>query len=124
PYGPSPPAPPHLQCPEGLACPPSSASGGDAAFFRTGGVVLALYPRDALAADANLAPAGTGFGGIMLAHNVAEREQVDAVLAEAAAAGGTILKQAEDTFWGGRSGHFADPSGHPWEVAWNPHFPF
>ena len=60
----------------------------------------------------------------MLAHNVAEREQVDAVLAEAAAAGGTILKPAEDTFWGGRSGHFADPSGHPWEVAWNPHFPF
>ena len=55
---------------------------------------------------------------------MAEREQVDAVLAEAAAAGGTILKPAEDTFWGGRSGHFADPSGHPWEVAWNPHLPF
>ena len=117
-------APSHLQCPEGLGWPLSSASGGDVAFFRTGGVVLALYPRDALAADANLAPAGTGFGGVTLAHNVAEREQVDAVLAEAAAAGGTILKPAEETFWGGRSGYFADPSGQAWEVAWKPHFPF
>ncbi len=42
------------------------------------------------------------------------------MLAEAQAAGGTLLKPAEDVFWGGYSGYFADPDGHPWEVAWNP----
>jgi len=55
---------------------------------------------------------------------VAEREQVDATLAEAEAAGATIVKPAEDVFWGGRNGYFADPEGHLWEVAWNPYFPF
>lgn len=96
----------------------------DVAFFRAGGVVLALYGRDALAEDARL-PAGApgGFGGVTLAHNVASREAADAVLAEAERAGARILKPAEDVFWGGYSGYFADPDGHPWEVAWNPHFP-
>ena len=59
---------------DGLGWPFSSASGGDVAFFRTSGVVLALYPRAALTADAHLAPAGSGFGGIALAHNVAVKE--------------------------------------------------
>ncbi len=58
-----------------------------------------------------------------LAHNVAERGDVDRVLAEAEAAGAAILKPAEDAFWGGYSGYFADPDGHAWEVAWNPFFP-
>ena len=109
---------------DGLGWPLSSASGEDTAFFRTAGVILALYPRELLAADAHLAPSGSGFGGITLAHNVAQREDVERVLAEAIAAGGTLLKAAEDTSWGGRSGYFADPDGYPWEVAWNPHFPF
>ena len=91
-------------------------------FFQAGGMVLALYPRAALAADARLAATGSGFGGIALAHNVRTREAVDAVLAEAAAAGATILKPAEEAFWGGYSGYFADPDGHPWEIAWNPHW--
>jgi uncharacterized protein len=108
---------------DGLGWPLSGASGGDVAFFRTGGAVVALYPRELLAADARLPAAGSGFGGIALAHNVASREQVDAVLAEAAAAGATILKPAEAAEWGGYSGYFADPDGHPWEVAWNPAFP-
>ena len=108
---------------DGLDWPMSSVGGDEVAFFRTGGAVLALYPRDLLAADANLPAAGSGFGGITLAHNVASRELVDAVLAEAAAAGGTILKPAGDAEWGGYTGYFADPDGYPWEVAWNPHFP-
>ncbi len=104
---------------------PSSAfaDSGKIVFFQVGGAVLALYPRDELAEDAKLAAAGTGLGGVTLAYNVRERDEVDAVLAEAASAGATILKPAEDTFWGGRSGYFADVDGHPWEVCWNPHFP-
>lgn len=108
---------------DGLHWPISGASGGDVAFFHTGGVVLALYPRTLLAADARLSDTGSGFGGIALAHNVPSREQVDRVLAEAAAAGGSILKPAEEAEWGGYSGYFADPDGYPWEVAWNPGFP-
>lgn len=101
----------------------SSASSGDIAFFQTGGTVLALFPYDELAADANLAPDSSGFGGITLAHNVASKDQVDAVLAEVRAAGATILKPATEAEWGGYSGYFADPDGYPWEVAWNPFFP-
>ena len=92
------------------------------AFFQLNGFVLALFGRAALAADAALPDAGPGFGGITLAYNVRERHQVDAVLAEARAAGGRILKPAQDASWGGYSGYFADPDGHPWEVAWNPGF--
>jgi uncharacterized protein len=89
-------------------------------FFQIGGAVLALWRRDALAKDAGLPDAGSGFGGITLAYNARTREEVDAVLAEAEAAGANILKPAEDAFWGGYSGYFADPDGHVWEVAWNP----
>jgi uncharacterized protein len=89
-------------------------------FYQLGGMVLALWSRDALARDAHLPDAGSGFGGIALAYNARTREEVDAVLTEAAAAGANILKSAEDAFWGGYSGYFADPDGHAWEVAWNP----
>jgi uncharacterized protein len=109
---------------DGLGWPQSSAGGEEIAFFRMGGVVLTLYPRNLLAEDANLPPNGKGFGGITLAHNVATREEVNAVLAEAVDAGGTLLKPAQDAPWGGYSGYFADPDGYPWEVAWNPFFPF
>ena len=107
----------------GLGWPMSSASQGDIAFFRTGCAVLTLYPRHLLAEDANVPEAGSGFGGITLAHNVASKQQVDAALKQAVAAGGKLLKPAKDAEWGGYSGYFADPDGHPWEVAWNPHFP-
>ena len=92
-------------------------------FFQAGGIALALYPRAELAKDANLASEGRGFGGITLAWNARSRDEVDAVLAEAKAAGAVILKPAHEAFWGGYSGYFADPDQFLWEVAWNPSFP-
>jgi uncharacterized glyoxalase superfamily protein PhnB len=92
-------------------------------FFQTGGMALALYPRDELAKDATIAPEGQGFSGITLAYNTRNRNEVDSVLKEAKAAGATILKPAQEAFWGGYSGYFSDPDGFLWEVAWNPHFP-
>ena len=92
------------------------------AFFQNRGTWLALYPREALAADVGIDAEGSGFSGVTLAHNVRAREEVDALLDEAVAAGATLVKPAEDTFWGGYSGYFADPEGYLWEVAWNPHF--
>jgi hypothetical protein len=91
-------------------------------FFQAGGMALALYPRWELAKDANIVEEGRGFGGITLAYNARSREEVDAVLNEAAAAGAKILKPAQDAFWGGYSGYFSDPDGFPWEIAWNPSF--
>jgi catechol 2,3-dioxygenase-like lactoylglutathione lyase family enzyme len=101
---------------------PSGASNEAIVFFQAGGVAVALYPRAELAKDAHLTPDGQGFGGITIAYNARSREEVDAVLAEAQAAGARILKAAEEAFWGGYSGYFADPDGFAWEVAWNPFF--
>jgi catechol 2,3-dioxygenase-like lactoylglutathione lyase family enzyme len=106
----------------GLGWKASSISSGEIAFFQLGGIVLALYPTDALAADALQEPKGTGFRGVTLAQNVAAKEEVAAVLRHAEQAGGRVVKPAQDVFWGGHSGYFADPDGHLWEVAWNPHF--
>ena len=92
-------------------------------FFQLPGMILALWDRQALAGDANLQADGTGFSGIALAYNTRSEAEVSAVLKTAEAAGGRILKPAQDTFWGGHSGYFIDPDGHLWEVAWNPHFP-
>jgi catechol 2,3-dioxygenase-like lactoylglutathione lyase family enzyme len=92
-------------------------------FFQAGGMALALYPKTALAEDANVSADGHGFRGITLACNTRTRDEVDAVLAEAQAAGGELIKPAQDAFWGGYSGYFADPDGFLWEVAWNPFFP-
>jgi uncharacterized protein len=89
-------------------------------FFQLPGAVLALFSRTDLAADAQVPDEGSGFGGITLAYCTRSREEVDAVLGQAEAAGATILKPAQDVFWGGYSGYFSDPDGHPWEVAWNP----
>jgi catechol 2,3-dioxygenase-like lactoylglutathione lyase family enzyme len=107
---------------ERLGWRPSSAGNDDVVFFQLGGIVLGLWGRAARAADARL-ELGQGFGGVALAYNVREKAEVAAVLAEAEAAGAAILKPAEDTFWGGHAGCFADPDGHPWEVAWNPFWP-
>jgi hypothetical protein len=92
----------------------------EVAFFQLNGMILGLWSRSALAEDAGLAPNERGFGGITLAHNARSKDDVDAVFAEAERAGARILKAAKDTFWGGYSGYFADPDGHPWEIAWNP----
>jgi catechol 2,3-dioxygenase-like lactoylglutathione lyase family enzyme len=92
-------------------------------FFQTGGSVFALWSRADLAADAGVSAEGSGFPGIALAHNVRERDEVDKILSEAAAAGATIVKAARDTAWGGYTGYFSDPDGMLWEVAWNPSWP-
>jgi len=92
-------------------------------FFQAGGIALALYPRDELAKDANVAANGDGFKAISLAYNARNRAEVDAVLKEAETAGAKILKPAQEAFWGGYSGYFSDPDGFLWEVAWNPFFP-
>jgi len=89
------------------------------AFFQMPGMIVALWGRDKLAADSAVDDSG-GWGGVTLAHNVRSAEEVDAVLAEAASAGATIARAGAPTFWGGYSGVFADPDGHPWEVAHNP----
>jgi catechol 2,3-dioxygenase-like lactoylglutathione lyase family enzyme len=108
---------------DGLGFPLSSASNEAVSFFCTGGVILGLYAWDSLAEDAVTPPEGHGFRGIAIAHNVRSREEVSKVLTIAAAAGGKVLKPAQDVFWGGHSGYFADLDGHLWEVAWNPFFP-
>jgi len=100
----------------------SPASNEAIVFFQTGGMALALYPRDELAKDANVPPDGHGFNGITLAHNTRSREEADAVLAEARAAGGKLVKPAQNASWGVYSGYFSDPDGFLWEVAWNPFF--
>ena len=91
-------------------------------FFQTGGMALGLYPREELAKDATIAAEGKGFNGITLAYNTRNRGEVDTVLAEAQAAGAKLVKPAQEAFWGGYSGYFADPDGFLWEVAWNPFF--
>jgi len=101
----------------------STASNDSVVFFDAGGVVFGLYGREALAEDADVSAQGSGFAGVALAHNTPSREAVDAVIAEAGSAGATVVKHAEEVFWGGYSGYFADPDGHLWEVAWNPHAP-
>jgi predicted lactoylglutathione lyase len=92
-------------------------------FFQAGPVVLALFGRDALDDDAQAEALWTGNGGIALAQNVASEAEVDAAMAKAEAAGARVLKPAAKTFWGGYDGYFADPDGHVWEVAFNPHWP-
>ena len=102
---------------------PSAAGSEEVVFFQAGGAALALYPRTELAKDANLPPEGQGFGGITIAYNTRNQEEVDTVLALAETAGARILKPAQKAFWGGYSGYFSDPDGFVWEVAFNPFFP-
>ncbi len=100
---------------------PRKAMDADVAFFPLDGTWLALYSRAALAEDATVPAAGSGFEGFALAHNVSSREEVDRVLEQAVGAGARLVKPAQDAFWGGYTGYFSDPDGHLWEVAWNPH---
>ena len=96
-----------------------SSPDGDVAFFQAGGMVLALWDRAKLAADSGMTDTG-GWGGITLAYNTRSPAEVDAVIAEVAPAGGKVVRTGAETFWGGYSGAFCDPDGHPWEVAHNP----
>ena len=110
---------------DGLGLPTTWTADKGVIFFQTSGVRLALYPLHELAKDAMIDPLAQrgGWTGIALAHNVRVKEDVDALLARAEAAGGKIQKPAQDAFWGGYSGYFTDPDGYLWEVAWGA-FPF
>lgn len=91
----------------------------DVVFFSCAGMVVALWDRQQLAEDSAVADGG-GWGGVTLAYNTRDRTEVDAVLAQARDAGARIGREGAETFWGGYSGIFIDPDGHPWEVAHNP----
>jgi uncharacterized protein len=98
-----------------------AAPDDDVVFFQAVGMIVALWGRAELAKDSTVEDAG-GWGGVTLAYNVSSPEEVDAVIDEARAAGATIGREPAKTFWGGYSGVFLDPDGHPWEVAHNPHW--
>lgn len=100
----------------------SPQSNEHVAFFQCGGMVFAVWGRDALMEDAGVNTPGNGFANVSLAQNVRSKADVDAVLAEAKKAGARILKPGAEAFWGGYTGYFADPDGFAWEVAWNPGF--
>jgi predicted lactoylglutathione lyase len=111
---------------QALGWPLSSASvPGTVSFFRTDGGLLGLYGNEDLAEDSQQSsiPLGPGYRGFSLAINLESREEVDAALADAVAAGATVLKQPQTAEWGGYSGYFADPDGHAWEIAHNPFWP-
>ncbi|MBD2857657.1 VOC family protein [Spongiibacter sp. KMU-158] len=97
-----------------LESPPSVA------FFDLNGTWLGLFGWDELAEDAQVDPRGDGFRGVALAHNLASEAEVDALMAEAIAAGAEQTKAPQKVFWGGYSGYFKDPEGHLWEIAYNP----
>jgi predicted lactoylglutathione lyase len=103
---------------EGLGWTTRAEPDDDVVFFQTGCMIVALWPRDLLAEDTVVEDNG-GWGGITLAYNTRSREEVDEVVAQAEAAGAKIGRPPAETFWGGYSGVFMDPDGHPWEVAHN-----
>jgi catechol 2,3-dioxygenase-like lactoylglutathione lyase family enzyme len=96
-----------------------AAPGDDVVFFQAPGGIVALWDRASLAEDSRVDDGG-GWGGVTLAYNTRNAAEVDAVIEEARRAGATIGREPAETFWGGYSGVFIDPEGHPWEVAHNP----
>ena len=104
---------------EALGWNTNAAPDDNVVFFQAGGMIVALWDRASLAEDSGVDDPG-GWGGITLAHNVRSPDEVDEVLDEAEQAGATIARAGGETFWGGYSGVFVDPDGHPWEVAHNP----
>jgi predicted lactoylglutathione lyase len=98
---------------------PTAEVADDVVFFQAGGMVVALWGRDKLAEDSTVQDNG-GWGGVTLAYNAGSAGDVDAVIDQARAAGAVIGREPAPTFWGGYSGLFIDPDGHPWEVAHNP----
>jgi len=91
------------------------------AFFNLNGTWLGLSEREALAKDATVSAEGSGYNNFNLAHNVASKEEVDAVFAQALQAGAKAVKPVQEASWGGYHGYFSDPDGHLWEVAYNPY---
>jgi uncharacterized glyoxalase superfamily protein PhnB len=106
---------------EGLGWKTAASPDDDIAFFQVGGMVFSLWDRAKLAEDSGVTDGG-GWGGTTLAICLTSREEVDEVIEQARAAGGTIGREPGETFWGGYSGIFIDPDGYPWEVAHNPNW--
>jgi uncharacterized protein len=106
---------------EALGWKTNAAPDDDVVFFQAGGMIVALWGRDQLAEDSGVEDGG-GWGGVTLAYNARGPEEVDTVIDVARAAGARIVREGAKTFWGGYSGVFVDPDGHPWEVAHNPHW--
>ena len=94
----------------------------ETAFFQANGVVLVLWGREKLAEDSGIADDGASWSGIALAHNVASRDEVDAVVEQARTVGATVTREPAETFYGGYAGVFRDLDGHAWEIAHNPGF--
>lgn len=107
---------------ESLGWTTSAGPDDEVAFFQAGGMVMALWHRARLAEDSGVTDGG-GWGGVTLAHNVHSPSQVDEVIEQARRAGADVVREPGKTFWGGYSGVFIDPEGHPWEVAHNPEWP-
>lgn len=99
---------------------PRMESSPEVAFFTLHGTWLGLYGREALAEDAMISAEGSGFSGFSLAHNLHSEAAVDTAMAQAVAAGATLVKAPQTVFWGGYSGYFKDPDGYLWELAYNP----
>jgi predicted lactoylglutathione lyase len=106
---------------EALGWTTGAEPGDDVVFFQAGDMVLALWDRARLAEDSRVEDGG-GWGGMALALNLGSPAEVDAAIEEARAAGAEIGREPAETFWGGYSGLFIDPDGHPWEIAHNPHW--
>jgi uncharacterized protein len=106
---------------EALGWASGAAAGDDVIFFQAGEAIVALWDRARLGEDSCVEDPG-GWGGITLALNLGSPAEVDGVIEEARGAGATIGREPAETFWGGYSGVFLDPDGHPWEIAHNPHW--
>jgi len=106
---------------EALGWTTGAEPGDDVVFFQAGGMVVALWDRARLAADSSVEDS-PGWSGVTLALNLGSPAAVDTTIEEARAAGATIGREPAETFWGGYSGVFLDPDGHPWEIAHNPHW--
>ena len=104
---------------EGLGWTTRAGPEDDVVFFQAGALIVSIWSRASLAHDSGVADGG-GWGGVTLAHNVGSSAEVDAILEEARRTGARIARKPGETFWGGYSGVFIDPDGHPWEVAHNP----
>jgi uncharacterized protein len=98
----------------------TTPAGAAAMFQLQGGLILALYPRTELAKDANLPVGPPTPDEFSIGHMVPTRNEVDAVLAQAEAAGATLTERPHERPWGIYSGYFRDPDGHLWEITWNP----
>lgn len=103
---------------------PAKGSDDNIVFYNHGGIIFALYPLDKLAEDAEVSVERSGFSGVTLAINQESKEAVEEVFDNAVKNGAKVLVEPRDTFWGGYDAYFADPDGHPWEIAWAPFWEF